>query len=247
MNTDTVLSRRGMLGATLALGACGISALLTQPAKPAQAATDTCNGISLLDDLEPYESKRFIDNIGSFTMAGDTYTGTTMSLGSYALYNLKGNYSELRFTIGHVDRSGKTAYLSVYLDDVLYKQYDVSQNDLPSIVQIPLSGVQVLKLESANNLTNDSSVGLSNPVVFADAAAASAIPDGDYEAEVMEDGSPVTVKVTIADGLVSTLNIVSDSNSASIATLHEALGKIIEANSVEPEPSQDSGALFSAE
>ena len=245
MNTDTVLSRRGMLGATLALGACGISALLTQPAKPAQAAADTGNGISLLDDLEPYESRNFIDNIGSFTMAGDIYSGTTMSYNSYALYNLKGNYSELRFTFGHVDGTKETA-IEVYLDDVLYKQYTATKNDLPTIVQVPISGVQVLKL-AGNYKLGYGDAGIANPVVFADAAAASAIPDGDYEAEVMENGSPVTVKVTIADGLVSTLNIVSDSNSASIATLHEALGKIIEANSVEPEPSQDSGALFSAE
>ncbi len=245
MNTQTALSRRSMLEATLALGACGISTLLAQPVKQAQASADTGNGISLLDDIEPYESQNFISNIGSFSMAGDIYTGTTMSNNSYALYNLKGNYSELRFTFGHVDGSD-TAGIEVYLDGVLYKQYTATKNDLPTIVQIPLSGVQVLKL-AGNFKLSHGTAGIANPVVFADAAAASAIPDGDYEAEVMEDGSPVTVKVTIADGLVSTLNIVSDSNSASIATLHEALGKIISANSVEPEPSQDSGALFSAE
>ena len=192
-----------------------------------------------------YDSKYFIDHIGSFSMAGDIYNGTTMSSNSYGLYNLKGNYSELRFTFGHVDGTDP-AGIEVYLDGVLYKQYTATENDLPTIVQVPISGVQVLKL-AGNYKLGYGDAGIANPVVFADAAAASAIPDGDYEAEVMENGSPVTVKVTIADGLVSTLNIVSDSNSASIATLHEALGKIIEANSVEPEPSQDSGALFSTE
>ena len=109
---------------------------------------------NFMDVCAPYEmnSNTYLHTgTKSFTMSGEKYSnGITMEIydsGSWFLSNLKGEYSELQFYLGHVDGSGMSnVTLTVLLDDVPYMSYEVSSAGLPQLITVPVTGVKQLKV-----------------------------------------------------------------------------------------------------
>ncbi len=100
-----------------------------------------------------------------FNMAGEEYqNGITMNLylsnDIFFLTNLKKEYSELQFTVGHIDGTDMgNATLSIYLDDKLYQSYSVPCDGMPEVITIPVTGVTQLKA-IASKESKDPVIGL---------------------------------------------------------------------------------------
>lgn len=112
----------------------------------------------------------------TFSMSGEAYRdGVTMKVmenGSWFLSNLKGEYSQLQFYLGHVDGTGMTnVTLSVYLDDTFYKAYDVLSSGLPELITIPVSGISQLKVMATYEKYEGgyATIGLGNMMIQANA------------------------------------------------------------------------------
>lgn len=127
-----------------------------------------------MDVCPPYEKDRKVTLYTegkTFSMSGEQYRdGITMqidSFGTWFLSNLKKEYTEIQFYLGHKDESGMAdATLSVYLDDVLYKTYEVPSSGLPQLIKIPVSGVNQLKIMAAYKEYNGfPEIGLGNMTI----------------------------------------------------------------------------------
>lgn len=119
----------------------------------------------------PYEAHRdttLYTGTDSFSMGGEEYrSGITMEIwesGSWFLSNLKGEYSELQFYVGHVDGTGMAdVTLEIYLDDVLYQSYPVPSTGLPQLITVPVSDVSQLKVyASYDEYDGYPTIGLGN-------------------------------------------------------------------------------------
>ena len=128
----------------------------------------------LLAVCPPYEKNNrtsIYTGNNSFSMSGQQYrSGITMRImedGSWFLSNLRGEYSELHFDLGHVDGSGMSdVVLMVYLDNVLYETYTVLSSELYRSVTIPVSEVSQLKMQASyDNWNGYPTVGLGNIVI----------------------------------------------------------------------------------
>lgn len=130
---------------------------------------------SFMDACPPYEMNKdttIHTGNSSFTMSGERYqSGITMEIfehGSWFLSNLKGEYSELQFYLGHVDQSGMTnVTLTILLDDVPYMSYDISSYGLPEQITIPVANVKHLKAYAVmegglDNYAGYPTIGLGN-------------------------------------------------------------------------------------
>jgi hypothetical protein len=99
----------------------------------------------------------------SFTSLGDLYThgltfrlafpGVTAygnELSFISKYNLRGQYKVIRGMLGYVDGTGtgnpKGGTFSIYLDDILYKEYPLTVTMLATDVVIDVVGVQVMQI-----------------------------------------------------------------------------------------------------
>jgi hypothetical protein len=127
-----------------------------------------------MDVCQPYEKNNrtyLYTGNSTFSMSGEQYrSGVVMELyddGSWFLSNLKGEYSELQFSLGHVDNSGMAdATLEIYLDDVLYQSYKVSSSGLPQNISIPVSDVSQMKAVAYYDKYNGyPRIGLANIMV----------------------------------------------------------------------------------
>lgn len=127
-------------------------------------------GTYLLDVCLPYETSYFkaYTGVDSFYMAGEKYTNG-FTLGSmwgntYALFNLNSKYSEINFTIGHVDGTAmcdNTVYF--YLDGNLIKEVEIGSEDLPKTVSLPVQYGLQLKIYNPGN--GDSRIGFGNVTI----------------------------------------------------------------------------------
>ncbi len=104
----------------------------------------------LLNACAPYESSSyevFMDG-ESFNMAAEEYSnGFKMWENGFILCNLNQEYNTLKFTIGHVDGSRlDDGEVSIYLDGVLYKTFDVPATGLPTTITVDVSSVRQLKI-----------------------------------------------------------------------------------------------------
>lgn len=109
--------------------------------------------LNFIDVCPPYQmddaTKIHKDN-KNFLMAGEQYKNAismyVTSNGTWFLANLKKEYSELQFYLGHIDGSDMgDVTLDIYLDDKLYQSYDVPCSGMPQLITIPVSGVKQLK------------------------------------------------------------------------------------------------------
>lgn len=118
-------------------------------------------GTYLMEVCPPYETHEYDEylqqNGKSFSMSGTKYSnGFVLNYrGGYAMFNLNSKYSNIEFTVGHVDGSGMEEddqVLYFYVDGKLVKEVSVGSEDMPKTVSIPVNyGLQlkVLKGEEA--------------------------------------------------------------------------------------------------
>ena len=109
------------------------------------------SGTYLMEVCPPYETSYYNEYLQqkgqSFPMAGTKYSnGFTLKYpSSYAMFNLNGKYSNVEFTVGHVDDSGmndNTA--SFFVDGRLVDEITIGAEDMPRTVSIPVSyGLQL--------------------------------------------------------------------------------------------------------
>lgn len=119
----------------------------------------------MMEVCPPYEMdtacREYFKSAGNtFVMAGKHYTdGLTMGwTSSYALFNLDGRFSEMNFTVGHVDDSSMDdRTLTFIVDGEVVKEVNVLAKALPKDVTIPLNQGKQLKIV----LTGDSLTGMT--------------------------------------------------------------------------------------
>lgn len=114
--------------------------------------------------LEPYEMrsyKSYYDG-NSFVVAGKKCTnGFTLSHthlpGSceYAIYNLNGDYQTFECELGHIDGSGggDKTIIKFYLDGKVVKEVEITSDDYPQKISLPLNNCLQMKIELDSNLS----------------------------------------------------------------------------------------------
>lgn len=148
---------------------------LTTPIEPSAPKPKT---MYLGVDLKAYEFTAFNNYwVGAygyreqdFKMLGDDYSGCIFNVyildgGSSrsscsAYYNLRGQYSTIRGTLGNAGPTNNcTGMFSIYLDNILYKEYPITGNMSTQEITIDVTGVQILKITVTE--TSDDSVSSS--------------------------------------------------------------------------------------
>ena len=118
----------------------------------------------LMDVCPPYE-KKYVNTPSSFKMSGKSYThgftignyqGLWGTPGSFALFNLDGQYNTLGIDIGHIDGEGSSdASFEIYLDGNLAQVIEVGYEDMVTHLDIDLHNALQLKI-----IKTDSNHGL---------------------------------------------------------------------------------------
>lgn len=114
----------------------------------------------LLDVCPPYQTQvmdLFTTAEGnSFEMAGQSYTNGLRAYSrkdSFALFNLDGQYTRLKFTVGHVDGADmRDTAFQVYLDGKLAGEYSVPAEGLPQEYVLDLNNALSMKIAGQNEL-----------------------------------------------------------------------------------------------
>ncbi|MCD8048776.1 MAG: copper amine oxidase N-terminal domain-containing protein [Clostridia bacterium] len=127
------------------------------------------DGTYLLDVCPPYETRNYTaySSTNSFNMGGTKYShGFTIYYDNgYAIFNLDSKYSQIEFTLGHVDGSDmtdRTVYF--FLDGELIKEFDVEAGALPKKVSLNVEYGLQLKV-SVGSSKYRSAIGLGNITV----------------------------------------------------------------------------------
>lgn len=110
-----------------------------------------------------------------FTMGGVKYTnGMTFNADinifddvSWAVYKLDGKYSNLSFTVCHVDDTdlGDKTTLQVLYDGNLKKEISLAPDMYPKKVTLDISGVKQLKLQVPSSGGDGPVYGVGNPII----------------------------------------------------------------------------------
>ena len=107
-----------------------------------------------LDQCAPYEKSRYTEFYKGdkvFSMSGIKYSsGMTLPVdrsgGAWFLSNLRGEYTEWTFEVGHADESYMTdCVLQIYLDDKPYQPIKISSTALSQNITVPVKGVNQIK------------------------------------------------------------------------------------------------------
>lgn len=132
---------------------------------------------NMLDIVPAYQSsgkayKEYIysDNGGTetFGLGGMKYTNGmifTIQKDTWAVYNLGGNFSNLKFTLCHVDGSavGKETTFQIFCDGELEKEISVAADMAPQEISLNIRGVNQLKLQVNNIPYGGVSYGIGSP------------------------------------------------------------------------------------
>lgn len=114
----------------------------------------------LLDVCPPYQesaAELYTTAEGnSFEMAGQSYTNglkfSNWGYDKFALFNLNGQYSRLKFTVGHVDGEAmEDVTFQIYLDGQLAGEYPVSAEGLPCEYTLDLNHALSMKITAAES------------------------------------------------------------------------------------------------
>lgn len=119
----------------------------------------------LLDVCDPYASSGYKEYINGelIKMGGKSYTNAFSLEEGYALFNIDSKYSTLSFTVGHCDGTGmRSTTIKIYCDGILKKEISMNAEDLPQKVTIDITGVNQLKIDSAQYWTK---YGFANVIV----------------------------------------------------------------------------------
>lgn len=130
-------------------------------------------GTYLMEVCAPYEFdytyEEFLSQNGeSFTMGGTKYSNGFHVYGDSGnvLFNLNSRYSQISFTVGHVDGTpmiGQTA--AFYVDGRLVEEIHVGAEDLPKEVSVPVNYGLQLKIVTSNDEPGISRIGFGNITV----------------------------------------------------------------------------------
>ena len=135
--------------------------MATVDLKPGQGGTASSEPRNLMSVCPPYETNygyysangKVTDGSSVFYMAGEAYTNgfkldINRSNSTQAIFNLKGEYSVLKFDLGHVDETGgDTLNLKIILDGNIKELIVAKYNDLVKHYEIDISGAQQLVIE----------------------------------------------------------------------------------------------------
>lgn len=108
---------------------------------------------NFIEVCKPYEKQGYDEYLEGemFFMSGKKRTNGFI-LNGYAgngliISNLDGKYTNLNFDIGHVDGSGMSdATVSIYLDNKIYKIYDIKPDKLSNNITIPIKNKKQIKI-----------------------------------------------------------------------------------------------------
>ncbi|MBO4450579.1 MAG: NPCBM/NEW2 domain-containing protein [Clostridiales bacterium] len=159
--------------------------------KPAEPKDPTL--ADFLDQCTPYEKSKYTEFYKGdkvFSMSGIKYSsGMVMPVdnnGAWFLSNLRGEYSEWTFEVGHADESYMTdCVLQIYLDDQPYQPVKISSTALSQTITVPVKGVKQIKASVAydkDTYHGDPKVGFANMVIKPDPDAAGKEPAKDTDA-----------------------------------------------------------------
>ncbi|NOW87016.1 hypothetical protein B0H39_004897 [Clostridium beijerinckii] len=121
---------------------------------PTNQATSNINGTAISPYEVEYGTKYDGTTSAKYTMSGIDYTeGFTLQSGGWALFNLAGQYDNIKVRIGHVDNawSGKVA-ITIYLDGKQSQQIELSSDDVSKVITIPVNKAQQMKIESKEEI-----------------------------------------------------------------------------------------------
>lgn len=125
--------------------------------------------IDLLDTDALYSGSRYelvnpAESDG-FSMGSNTYyEGFIIRNNGYALFDLKGAYSSISFTVGRVNDSGiYDVEMKIYLNDEFVQAYPLKGQSIPQKITIQLNGAENLKIEVSGL---SSSWGFANAVLY---------------------------------------------------------------------------------
>lgn len=110
-----------------------------------------------------------IEYKNGFSLLGSGASKNTRS--NYALFNLQGNYSELKVHIGHVDGSAiKNCTVNFYHDEstIPFDSLDISPENLPIEKALDVSSVNQLKIEVvfSGNEVYSIEIGFGDPTLI---------------------------------------------------------------------------------
>lgn len=104
----------------------------------------------------PYQKEHYATPT-TVQMAGQQYANVIQPEGyhgasGWALYNLNGQYETLRFIMGHVDNEWmNNTTVNIYLDGELAFSLEMTPEELPQQVEVPLHNALQMKIEMTNN------------------------------------------------------------------------------------------------
>lgn len=124
----------------------------------------------MTETIEPYDNYYVdlykLDSPNKLNIAGKEYNtaylGRTVS-NAKLQFNLNSEYTSLSFDLGPSTRYSSTpSNLHVYLDNKLYKSYEVTENSPIQTINIDLKGVNQLRFEFKSNWTG---IGIGDPII----------------------------------------------------------------------------------
>lgn len=120
----------------------------------------------LMSLTKPYSTLYYeeITNGKVMSMGGDNYTnGFDLALNGKAVFNLKGKYSKISFTVGSRDALGY-GDISILVDDQCIWTYTVGKTDLPKTFTVDIDYAN--KLEFKTDCGSGYSIGIANIKVY---------------------------------------------------------------------------------
>lgn len=117
-------------------------------------------------DLEPYSSSDY-RSMPTLIMDGKNYMNgfelRGFNYGSYAIFNLNGQYNTLEVDIGHTDWIDENKQILFYLDGSLAQTVEIGAEEMVKHVRVPLKGAMQLKIfASDSNGYEDYGIGFAN-------------------------------------------------------------------------------------
>ena len=122
---------------------------------------DTASWDNFMDVCKPYDYVNAHAISSAVEMAGERYTNGFVQdsySGGQIISNLGNKYSEMTFTVGHVDGTRMCDYeVEIYLDGAYYDSFVVKATGMPFDVTIPLSGKEqlMIKWDAGHNRYQD--------------------------------------------------------------------------------------------
>lgn len=101
-----------------------------------------------LSNLTPYDKGSY--STDPFVMDEQDYgNGFKLLGGSYAIWNLGGQYDTLEFDIGHSGHPEYDKTVYIYLDEQMTQTINVKAGDFVTHVTVPLNGAGRLKIDTS--------------------------------------------------------------------------------------------------